>query len=556
VNDAEPANVLIAGGGVAALEAALALHALAEDRVRVELLAPEPHFWYRPVAVAEPFGLGEVRHFELARLAADAGASFTPGALVSVDAARRLAYTSPGGAVPYTALLIACGAVPEPAIEGALTFRGPADTGKIERLLAELEAGEVQRVVFAVPPGAVWSLPAYELALMTAALLAALGIAGVGIAGVEVGLVTPEDEPLQLFGREASGAVRALLQERGIAFHARAYAAEAREGELLLVGGGIVPADRVVALPRLQGPRIGGIPQTFEGFVPVDLHGRVTGMPDVYAAGDITSFHVKQGGIAAQQAGAAAEAIAAAAGVDLEPRPFRPVLRGLLLTGAGPRYLRGDLAGGAGYASQASPEPLWWPPAKIVGRYLAPFLAALAGAGGPTEPAPEAGVPVEVELDLDAVEHRRDRLIESAVDDALGESAVTRVGEVMSADPLVVAPEDTLGEVAERMRESDIGSALVAEYGRLIGILTSRDMLHALAGRVHSSEARVRQWMTAEPIAVSAQTTLEAAAILMTEHHIHHLPVLEGERPVGMVGMRDLVRSASSEVFRGVGLGF
>ena len=192
--------------------------------------------------------------------------------------------------------------------------------------------------------------------------------------------------------------MRALLDERGIALHTRAYPAEARAGELLLVADGIVVADRVVALPRLQGPRIGGVPQTFEGFIPVDLHGRVSGMSDVYAAGDVTTFPVKQGGIAAQQAEAAAEAIAAAAGVGVTPRPFRPVLRGLLLTGAEPRYLRGDLSGGAGeHASQASPEPLWWPPAKIVGRYLAPFLAELAGTGGQPEPALESGVPVEVE---------------------------------------------------------------------------------------------------------------------------------------------------------------
>jgi CBS domain-containing protein len=127
----------------------------------------------------------------------------------------------------------------------------------------------------------------------------------------------------------------------------------------------------------------------------------------------------------------------------------------------------------------------------------------------------------------------------------------------MSGDPLVVAPEDTLGQVAEQMAARDIGSALVGDYGRLIGILTSRDMLRALAGRVHSSEARVRQWMTAEPITVSAQTTLEAAALLMTEHHIHHLPVVEGERPVGMVGMRDVVRSGfRAGMPTGIGLGF
>ncbi len=547
-NRAHPVHVLIAGGGVAALEAALALRALAEERVSVELLAPEPHFWYRPLAVAEPFELGEVQHFELSKLAAEAGATFTPGELVSVDAARRLAYTSPGGAVPYTTLLIACGAMPKPGIDGALTFRGPADTDKIEGLLTEIEAGEVRRVVFAVPAGAAWTLPAYELALMTAAWLDKRGVAG-----VEITLVTPEDEPLHLFGRKASGAVRELLDERGIAVHTRAYPAEAREGELLLVAGGIVVADRVVALPRLQGPRIGGLPQTFEGFIPVDLHGRVTGMSDVYAAGDITTFPVKQGGIAAQQADAAAEAIAAAAGIDVTPRPFQPVLRGLLLTGAEPRYLRGDLAA---ETSHASPEPLWWPPAKIVGRYLAPFLAGLTGDEGQPAPTSDSGVAVEVELDVDTLGSRRDRLLAAAVDDAMRQTGGATVGQVMSADPLVVAPEDTLGEVAEKMRARDVGSVLVAHYGRLIGVLTSRDMLRVLAGRVHSSEARVREWMTVEPITVSVNTTLEAAALLMTEHHIHHLPVVEGERPVGMVGMRDVVRSASSESLGGIGLGF
>src|SRR4029453_637915 len=118
-------RVLIAGGGVAALEAALALRALAEDRVSVELLAPEPQFWYRPLAVAEPFGLGGGRRFGVLELAAGAG-------------------------------------------RGALTFRGPADTEKIRRLLEEIVAGQVGRIAFVVPWGAVWSLPIYELALVTA----------------------------------------------------------------------------------------------------------------------------------------------------------------------------------------------------------------------------------------------------------------------------------------------------------------------------------------------------------------------------------------------------
>jgi sulfide:quinone oxidoreductase len=545
----KPTHVLIAGGGVAALEAALALRALAEERVSVELLAPEPHFWYRPLAVAEPFKLGEVQRFELQELAAAADALFTLGALASVDARRHVALTAAGCAIEYDSLLIACGTLPEPAIRGALTFRGPADTESFERLLAEIHAGEVRRVAFAVPWGAAWSLPLYELALLTAGELAAFDIRG-----VELALVTPEDEPLRLFGQAASEAVRGLLEERGIVVHTRSYPANFRDGALLLVPEGTVEADRVVALPRLRGQRIDGIPQTRGGFIPVDVHGRVSGVPDVFAAGDITSFPVNQGGIAAQQAEAAAEAIAAAAGAELAPRPFRPVLRGLLLTGSVPRYLRRELTGGFGESSSVSREPLWWPPAKIISRYLAPFLAELTAVELPHEVAQSGpgAVPVEVELEARDVERSTGRLFESLVE-AAGDPART-VGDVMLAEPLVVAPEETLGEVAEKMRERDVGSALVADDDRLIGILTSRDLLRALASRVHSSEARVREWMTAEPLVVPAGATLPAAALLMTEHAVHRLPVVEGERPVGVVGLRDVVRSARS--LRGIGLGF
>ncbi len=541
-------RVLIAGGGVAALEAALALRALAEDRVSVEVLAPEPQFWYRPLAVAEPFDLGEARHFDLPELAAAAGATFSPGALTRVDVGGRQAQTSAGSSIPYDVLIVACGAGPIAAVPGALTFRGPADTEKIRRLLKEIVAGQVVRVAFVVPWGAVWSLPIYELALMTAAYLAERELDH-----VELALVTPEDEPLQLFGRAGSEAVRELLEERGIAVQTGSCPVELVDGELRLVPEGTMAADRVIALPRLRGPRIDGLPQTVEGFLPVDAHGQVHGLADVYAAGDITSFPVKQGGIATQQADAAAEMIAANAGADIAPQPFRPVLRGLLLTGRRPRYLRHEITGGAGDASSASPEPLWWPPAKIVGRYLAPFLGAFAGVESPPEaPSAPGAVPVEVELDAASVHDLAALRLETAPD-VEGEAGAT-VAAVMSTEPLVVAPEDTLGEVAEKMRARDLGSALVADYGRLIGILTSRDLLRAFAGRVHPSEARVREWMTAEPVAVSAATPIEAAVTLMTEYGFHHLPVVDGERPTGMLGLRQAARQVRGR--SGIGLGF
>ena len=544
------AKVLVAGGGVAALETALALRALAADRVSVELLAPEPHFWYRPLAVAEPFALGEAKRFELAELAGAAGATVALGSLVAVDAGAHRADTAAGGEIPYDLLVVACGAIPTAAIPGALTFRGPADVEKLAGLLEELVAGGVRRVAFAVPWGAVWSLPAYELALLTAA-----HVRQRGAGAVEVALVTPEEQPLQLFGRDGSDAVRELLDARGVTVHAGCLPLELAGDQLRMLPDGQLEVDRVVALPRLRGPRIDGLAQTAGGFIPVDRHGRVEGFGDVYAAGDITSFAVKQGGLAAQQADAVAEAIAAAVGADVEARPFRPVLRGLLLTGRQPRYLRRELSDGDAEAGSASLEPLWWPPAKIVGRHLAPFLASVAGHEAPSAAgAPPGAVAVEVEMEMaiESLELPAWTALHASLADGADDEPT--VAAAMSPDPLVVAPEDTLGEVAEQMQRRDVGSAAVAEYGRLIGVLTSRDLLQAFAARVHSSEARVRAWMTAQPFTVTPATTLAAAVLLMTEHGFHHLPVVEGTHVVGMLGLRQAASRAPRKT--GIGLGF
>jgi len=540
-------KVLIAGGGVAALEAALALRELAAEDVTIELLAPESHFWYKPLAVAAPFELGEVMRLELDGLARQIGASFTLGGLTGIDEWRHIAYTSKNTQIAYDMLLVACGALPFPAISGGLTFRGPADVELIEHLLEEIAGGDVRSVAFVIPWGAVWSLPAYELALHTATHLRRRGIED-----VELTLVTPEAEPLQLFGSPASDAARELLGELGVALRTGAYAEEFVAGQLELVPEGGIPVDRVVALPRLQGVPLDGLPQTVHGFIPVDSHCRVEGVADVFAAGDITSFTVKHGGIAAQQADTAAEAIAVAAGAPITARPFRPVLRGLLLTGGQPRYLRRELGVQPEHAPVASFEPLWWPPAKLMGHHLAPFLAALGGDEPPSTRADSAtgAVPVDVELDqgvLDAL--TSSRMVLPEVDDA----AEGSVDELMSSDPVVVAPEDTLGEVAEHLLKHGGTAAAVVEYGRLIGILTTGDLVSAAAMRVQPSEGRVRQWMTAEPVTVPAGSSTTVAARLMTEYRIHHLPVVADGRPVGMLHLDDSARRA--EVLP-VGLGF
>jgi sulfide:quinone oxidoreductase len=538
-------RVLIAGGGVAALEAALALRHLAADRVAVELLAPEQHFWYRPLSVAAPFELGEVTRFELDALARQVGGSFTLGALTGIDEWRHIAYTSKNTQITYDTLLVACGALPFPAIPGALAFRGPADIEMVEHVLEEIVGGGVRSVAFVIPWGAVWSLPAYELALLTATHIRARNVQG-----VELTLVTPEAEPLQLFGRPASEAVRALLEEHEVTLRTDAYAGKFADGELELIPEGRISADRVVALPRLKGAPIDGLPQTVYGFIPVDSHCRVHGVADVYAAGDITSFTVKQGGIATQQADVAAEAIAAAVGASVTPQRFRPVLRGLLLTGREPRYLRRELGVQSKHEPVASYEPLWWPPAKIVGHYLAPFLASLATVETQPSPGdpPSGAVPLEVELDREVLEGLASSRL--ALDAEAYEQDVG-VDELMSP-ALVVAPEDTLGEVAERLLECGATAAAVAEYGHLIGILTTGDLVRASAMRVHPSEARVRQWMTAEPVTIAANSSVAAAAVLAREYGIHHLLVVEADRPVGMLHLDDALRQVGVPI----GLGF
>lgn len=120
---------------------------------------------------------------------------------------------------------------------------------------------------------------------------------------------------------------------------------------------------------------------------------------------------------------------------------------------------------------------------------------------------------------------------------------MTTLGELMSRDVLAVAPEDTLGEAAERMAGNDVGSAVVLEHGRLIGILTERDLLKAVAGRVHSSEARVREWMTADPVTAQEDTTHAEALETMMENGFRHLPIVEGERTLGIVSIRDVMRA-------------
>lgn len=372
-------RVLIAGGGVAGVEALLALAALAEDRVEVELLSPSDEFVYRPLQVVEPFGGGESIALDLGRIVADAGAHHTRDALASIDPAARTVTTASGARHEYEALLIALGARPVEAIPGALTFGDRQQRARFADLLAAMGRRGTTRLAFVVPRLATWSIAAYELALLTAAERDARQLSG-----VEIMLVTHEPAPLQLFGTAASELVAARLEDAGISLRISSVAERFEDGQLSAADGDSVAVDSVVALPALEVPPLPGLPQRKGGFVQTDVRMQVAGLEDVWAAGDATSFPVKQGGLAAQQSDVAARSIAARAGAHVQVEPFQPVLRGALITGDAPDYLRARLSDPAG--DVASPGvALWAPATKLAGRYLAPYLAGALGERGSAE---------------------------------------------------------------------------------------------------------------------------------------------------------------------------
>ena len=351
-------QLLIAGGGPAALEGALAVQRLAGDRVDITLLSDRDEFVYRPLAVAEPFGLATPQRFSLVRFAQDRGIELRLGRLRSVDPVERCVRTEDGADLHYDALLLALGARAAVAVPGALTFRGPEDSARLRAALERLHAGEPLRVAFVAGPDTAWTLPLYELALMTTRWADEHGLA------LEPWLVTWERRPQIAFGEDAAASVAELLSDAGVRLWTGAFAEAVEDGRLWISIEGGLPVDLAVALPRPVGLAIPGLPDDGHGFVTVDEHCRVPGAPGVYAAGDMTSRPLKQGGLATQQADAAAAAIAAAAGADVEPEVYRPVLRGMMLTGGRPRYLR-HARGDHGVAGDDAP---WWPPHKIAGR--------------------------------------------------------------------------------------------------------------------------------------------------------------------------------------------
>jgi sulfide:quinone oxidoreductase len=368
------ARVVIAGGGPAAVEALLALRDLAGDRVSLELIAPNRELVVRPYEVLAPFHEGLEHRYPLARIAADLDVELVVDALAGVDADAQLITVGSGEQRGYDSLIIAVGARLAAPLPGAIPFRGAQDAGRLKALLSESKAGRHAPVAFVVSSGHVWSLPLYEVALHTSHWLHSRGVTGIALS-----LVSPEPEPLALFGGSVSREVATLLDANGIDF-VTGHALSLHAGRLVLAGGGHLSAETVISLPRLSGPRILGLPQDHEGYLKTDQFGRVVGVERVFAAGDATAYPIKQGGIATQHSDVIAARLAAELGVPGAAPEFRPVLRAVLTGGHEPRYLYAELGERLQQTSRASLEPLWPESSKLLGRYLSPYLESLDSA--------------------------------------------------------------------------------------------------------------------------------------------------------------------------------
>ena len=369
-------KVVIAGGGVAALEAALALHDLASELVSITIVAPNAEFVYRPLLVREPFTPSVIATYSVEEIAKRAGAELVVDSFKWLDPRARVLNTELGRKLEYDAVLMAIGARTHPRFRDVLTLDDSRIREQLSGFVAAIDRGTLKSVAFVVPSLPIWSLPAYELALMTA------NRARAGDHDVSVLLITPEDSPLAALGVNASAEVADLLGGAGVTTITSASCQIREPGRIDLYPlRSSIAVDEIISLPELYAPSLPGVPTSAErGFVTIDSYGAVHGLNCVYAAGDITETPVKHGGLSADQADVAAQAIAALAGAPLEPRPLRPALHVMLLGADKPLFIRSQMLGEHGVDIEVSNDPLWQPAQKLHSEYLGPVLAELDAA--------------------------------------------------------------------------------------------------------------------------------------------------------------------------------
>jgi sulfide:quinone oxidoreductase len=296
---------------------------------------------YRLLGAQETLVVSRVRRVSLETAARGAGAAFLAGTVDAVDPVANAITTAADDRLSYDALVLAVGAEVRPAVDHAMTWDDRSGWKLVDGLLQDIEAGSSRSLAVVIPSGPGWPLRGYELALLIARAATRMGV------DLEATVVVQEPSPMWSLGSSTVDMMSREMARAGVTLlSARRVEVEPGRPRTVVVhpSGRRVNVDCVVALPTLHGRRIAGVPTDVDGFIDVDEYCRVRGLGGVWAAGDGTAFPVKSGGFAGEQADVVAENIAAAAGANIKPRRFDPVLRPDLAGLPTGRFLEARLA--------------------------------------------------------------------------------------------------------------------------------------------------------------------------------------------------------------------
>jgi sulfide:quinone oxidoreductase len=320
-------QVLVLGGGFAALEASFLLRMRLHDRVDIRLVSNSDHFVFRPNSIYVPFGADPASllvglHKPLARR----GINFERGTVAEVDPDQRFVSLDDGQRFRYDKLVVATGAdthaeeVPGLAEHGATIWTADSmlDVGRrFAQARDGARRGERQRVLFLVPPNNKCSGPLYEIVFMLETWLRREHAR----AHVDIAWSTYEQGFIQAFGPRLHQLVTTEFAERGIDGHTEEIVTEVLPGEVRYADGSARGFDHLIAFPPyVSAVRYAALPSDDRGFVQTELETRlVSGHDDVYAPGDAGDFPIKQAFLAFLQADAVADHIAS----DVTWCPFR-----------------------------------------------------------------------------------------------------------------------------------------------------------------------------------------------------------------------------------------
>jgi sulfide:quinone oxidoreductase len=368
----EPLRVVICGGGFAATECLLRLHRLAGQRVAITLLAPNNLLNYRPLTVLAPFGERPVARYPIGELVAATGAQWVRDRAVSIEHRDHIVHTETGDRLHYDALLLAPGGKERKPDPHVAVFTDRTGGHSYQAIIEAIDTGSINSLALIDPHGPSWPLPLYELGLLTAKHARDRGLP------LQITMITPYPHPLYPFGDKVGATVVHLLESAGITLHVNTNSHFPQDNVVRLEPAGVdLHPNRIVTVPIITGPNLSGVPgDARDRFIPIDEHCRVVGTDGyVFAAGDATDLTVKHGSLAAQQADVAAAGIAHLVDAVPAPEPFRPVLRGTLLTGDAPLYLQANLVAGTSWRGQLLTEPTWPADQLVVAQELAAYLA-------------------------------------------------------------------------------------------------------------------------------------------------------------------------------------